>query len=145
MIRRLTRTAVLALVLGLAVLLVPDSAMQPIDSQLVKMQTAQGTDLGGLAHGKNVIVILAVGSDARPGENMLHTRGDALHLIFMNTRTHAAADIGIPRDSYVSIPGAGRSRINAALGLSSQGFSDRCEVPLGGGLRAAGTAGRLAG
>lgn len=38
-----------------------------------------------------------------------------------------------------------RSRINAALGLSSQGFSDRCEVPLGGGLRAAGTAGRLAG
>jgi len=38
-----------------------------------------------------------------------------------------------------------RSRINAALGLSSQGFSDRCEVPLAGGLRAAGAAGRLAG
>ncbi|MDF9876520.1 carboxymuconolactone decarboxylase family protein [Cellulosimicrobium cellulans] len=37
-----------------------------------------------------------------------------------------------------------RSRINAALGLSSQGFSDRCEVPLAGGLRAAGAAGRLA-
>ncbi|UKJ65241.1 carboxymuconolactone decarboxylase family protein [Cellulosimicrobium cellulans] len=38
-----------------------------------------------------------------------------------------------------------RSRINAALGLSSQGFSDRCEIPLAGGLRTAGTAGRLAG
>lgn len=36
-----------------------------------------------------------------------------------------------------------RSRINAALGLSSQGFSDRCEVPLAGSLRAAGTPGRL--
>lgn len=27
-----------------------------------------------------------------------------------------------------------RSRINAAMGLSTQGFSDRCEVPLGGAL-----------
>lgn len=27
-----------------------------------------------------------------------------------------------------------RSRINAAMGLSAQGFSDRCEVPLGGAL-----------
>jgi polyisoprenyl-teichoic acid--peptidoglycan teichoic acid transferase len=36
-------------------------------------------------------------------------------MIFVNTRTGAAADIGIPRDSYVSIPGAGSDRINAAL------------------------------
>jgi alkylhydroperoxidase family enzyme len=27
-----------------------------------------------------------------------------------------------------------RSRINSAMGLSTQGFSDRCEVPLGGAL-----------
>lgn len=27
-----------------------------------------------------------------------------------------------------------RSRVNAAMGLSAQGFSDRCEVPLGGAL-----------
>jgi alkylhydroperoxidase family enzyme len=27
-----------------------------------------------------------------------------------------------------------RSRINSAMGLSAQGFSDRCEVPLGGAL-----------
>jgi AhpD family alkylhydroperoxidase len=27
-----------------------------------------------------------------------------------------------------------RSRINATMGLSAQGFSDRCEVPLGGAL-----------
>src|SRR5690606_39851956 len=38
-----------------------------------------------------------------------------------------------------------RSRVNAALGLSSQGFSDRCAVPPAGGLRVAATAGRLAG
>ncbi len=38
-----------------------------------------------------------------------------------------------------------RSRVNAALGLSSQGFSARCAVPPAGGLRVAATAGRLAG
>lgn len=31
-----------------------------------------------------------------------------------------------------------RSRVNSAMGLSSQGFSDRCEVPLGGALAEAG-------
>ena len=36
-----------------------------------------------------------------------------------------------------------RSRVNAALGLSSQGLSDRCAVPLGGSLRAAGTPGTV--
>ncbi|MFD7023068.1 carboxymuconolactone decarboxylase family protein [Promicromonospora sukumoe] len=33
-----------------------------------------------------------------------------------------------------------RSRINAAMGLSSQGFSDRCDVPLGGPLAQVGEA-----
>jgi len=33
----------------------------------------------------------------------------------MDTRTGAATSIGIPRDSYVSIPGYGSNRINAAL------------------------------
>lgn len=114
-VRRLHRTAVLALVLGIAALVVPDGGVDPTYSTLVRMQTAESTDLGRLAHGKDVVVILAVGSDARPGENMLHTRGDALHLILMNTRTHAAADIGVARDSYVDIPGVGMNRINAAL------------------------------
>ena len=35
----------------------------------------------------DVVWILAVGSDARPGEDMTHTRGDALQLIGMNTKT----------------------------------------------------------
>ena len=55
------------------------------------------------------------GSDARPGEDMTRTRGDALQLIGMNTKTGAAAAIGIPRDSYVDIPGVGHDKINAAL------------------------------
>ena len=55
----------------------------------------------------DVVWILAVGSDARPGEEMTRTRGDALQLIGINTKTGAATAIGIPRDSCVPIPGDG--------------------------------------
>ena len=46
---------------------------------------------------------------------MTRTRGDALQLVGMNTKTGAATAIGIPRDSWVSIPGYGSDKINAAL------------------------------
>lgn len=36
-----------------------------------------------------------------------------------------------------------RSRVNAALGLTSQGFADRCAVPPAGPLRSTGASGRL--
>jgi polyisoprenyl-teichoic acid--peptidoglycan teichoic acid transferase len=46
---------------------------------------------------------------------MTHTRGDALHLIGIDSKTGAAADIGVPRDSWVDIPGVGHDKINASL------------------------------
>jgi len=108
--RRLLRPVVLTLVLAIAALIVPNSAVQPTDAALVKLQTAEGVDAGA-----GTIWILAVGSDARPGELMTRSRGDALQLVGLNTKTGAAAAIGIPRDSVVSIPGHGRNRVNAAL------------------------------
>ena len=108
--RRLLRTLVLGLILGVAALVVPDSAVKSTEVALVKVQRAESVDAGS-----DVIWILAVGSDARPGENMLRVRGDALQMVGLNTKTGAATSIGIPRDSYVSIPGVGSDRINAAL------------------------------
>ena len=46
---------------------------------------------------------------------MTRARGDALQLVGINTRTGAATAIGVPRDSWVSIPGHGLEKINAAL------------------------------
>ena len=108
--RRALRPVVLALVLAIAAFLVPNSAVQPTDAALVKIRSAEGVDAG-----PDMIWILAVGSDARPGQAMTRSRGDALQLVGLNTRTGAAAAIGIPRDSVVSIPGHGRNRVNAAL------------------------------
>jgi len=106
----LKRIVTLAVVLAVAALVVPDSAVKPTQMELVKLEHAAGVDVN-----KDIVWILAVGSDARPGEDMTHTRGDALQLIGMNLETGAAAAIGVPRDSWVPISGYGSNKINAAL------------------------------
>ena len=108
--RDLARGLVLGVVLAVTALVVPSSTVASTDAQLVRFKHSSGVDLN-----PDLVWILAVGSDARPGENMLRVRGDALQLVGMDTRTGAATSIGIPRDSYVSIPGHGSDRINAAL------------------------------
>ena len=108
--RRALRTAGLALALTGLALTVPDAGVRPTEAVLVDVQRAQGVDLS-----PSVVWILAVGSDARPGEEMTRTRADALQLVGMDVRTGAATAIGFPRDSYVDIPGYGRERINAAM------------------------------
>lgn len=106
----LKRYAVLAAVLSSLLVVVPDSGTAATRAVLVEFQHAQGVALED-----DMVWILGVGSDARPGEEMTRTRGDAIQLVGMNTRTGAATTIGIPRDSYVSIPGVGSDRINAAM------------------------------
>ena len=110
-IRRAAKAVTLAAVLALTAFVVPQSAVQSTDVSLVKIRHAQGVAVGGA----DVVWILAVGSDARPGEDMTRSRGDALQLVGINTRTGSATAIGVPRDSWVSIPGHGREKINSAL------------------------------
>ncbi len=107
---RWMRRAALAGVLGAALLAVPDSAVLPTDTALVKVERSHGVDLS-----PEVVWILALGSDARMGEDVVRSRADAIQLVGINTRTGAATSIGIARDSWVAIPGRGSNRINAAL------------------------------
>ncbi len=107
--RRIRRLTVFLLLLGIVAVVVPDSAVRPADLALVKVDRVQRTDA------PDMIWILAVGSDARPGQPMLRTHGDAIQLVGLNTRTHAATAIGIPRDSWVSIRGVGMAKINESL------------------------------
>ncbi len=55
-----------------------------------------------------------VGSDARPGENQDTARADSIHFVGIDARGRAGI-VGVPRDSWVPIPGAGNSKINASL------------------------------
>ncbi|UDY24697.1 LCP family protein [Nocardioides sp. Kera G14] len=109
-LRRLLVTTGLAGVLGTTLFVLPDSTAQPDSAVLVATNRARKVDIG-----KDMLYVLAVGTDARPGEDMLHARGDAIQMVSINTKTGASAIIGVPRDSWVDIPGHGFEKINAAL------------------------------
>lgn len=61
---------------------------------------------------KNIINILLVGSDARPGQG--RTRADAILLLSINKKTGNITLFSFMRDLYVQIPGYSDNRINAA-------------------------------
>lgn len=63
--------------------------------------------------------VAVIGSDARPGvcEPVEACLADSLHIIGINPRKRAAGIVGIPRDSYVDIPGHGTQKINNSLFL----------------------------
>jgi LCP family protein required for cell wall assembly len=59
------------------------------------------------------IFILMLGGDARQG-NSTQVRTDSIHIVAIVPGTLHASILGIPRDSYVNIPGHGKDKINAA-------------------------------
>ena len=61
------------------------------------------------------LFVLVIGSDARPGRSPVNARADSLHIVGVNPRRGRVSILGIPRDSWVSIPGSGTNKINAAL------------------------------
>jgi LCP family protein required for cell wall assembly len=104
------RVVVLAVVLAVGALVMPPATERHTDASLVKVQTAQAVD-----HPRNVVWVLCLGSDARPGQRLTGTRADAIQLVGLNLETGAGTMIGIPRDSYVDIRGHGRNKINASM------------------------------
>lgn len=62
-----------------------------------------------------VFYLLVIGSDARPGERVAGARADSLHIVGVNFRRGRAGIVGIPRDSFVPIPGVGTRKINESL------------------------------
>ncbi len=106
-VRRLATFGVLLALLGL---LIPNDSHYPTEFTLIKLETAHGLDATD-----HVVWILALGSDARPGQPYLGSRSDAIQLVGIDPVTHRGVTIGIPRDSYVNIPGYGQNKINAAM------------------------------
>lgn len=104
------RVLVLGLVLALTALVVPQATVRDAHVSLVKVEGARGIDPA-----RDVVWVLFLGSDARPGQGMTRARADAIQLTGVNLRTGAATVIGVPRDSYVNIPGRGRDKINSAM------------------------------
>jgi LCP family protein required for cell wall assembly len=117
------RRALAALVAGLLGWILIGTALEPSASRA----QVQSEDLGheiagsllpGFPTGRPFFVAV-IGSDARPGvcEPVEACLADSLHIIGINPKKRAAGIVGIPRDSYVEIPGQGMHKINDSLFL----------------------------
>lgn len=62
----------------------------------------------------NPMFALIIGSDVREGDPRAG-RADAIQIVAIDTKRGRGTIVGIPRDSYVPIPGSGTNKINAAL------------------------------
>jgi len=109
-LRRRTLIAVTALVAWVA-----GSALGSLGA--VAPASAQAGLVIGKAHagfapsltGDEPIVLLIVGSGARLGDDVENSIADSIHVLTINPDKHKATLIGIPRDSWVEIPGSGTS------------------------------------
>lgn len=110
MLSRARRWLSVGMLLALVTVLVPNAGHTEADSALLKVEHTHAVD-----RPRDVIWMLTLGSDARPGEPVTRSRADSIHLIGVNAKTGHGVIVGLPRDSYVDIPGHGRDKINASM------------------------------
>ena len=71
----------------------------------VMIRSAHGASFMPAIKGKRALFILALGSDARPGQSITRQRADSIHIIGVNKDRTRATILGFPRDSWVKISG----------------------------------------
>lgn len=90
----------------------------------------------GTYYGQGPRHVAVVGSDARTGQPVETSRADSIHFVALDG-AGAGAVVGLPRDSYVPIPGHGRGKITGSLSLGGpdlmmQAFRDLTGLPFEG-------------
>jgi len=80
--------------------------------------------------------LAVVGSDARPGQDVASSRADSIHFVALDGRGSGAI-VGLPSDSFVPLPGRGRSKITNALSIGGPemlmgAFEDLTGLPFEG-------------
>lgn len=65
----------------------------------------------------DLLFFLVIGSDARPGQDITRARADSIHIAAVDPLIRKGTVIGLPRDSFVNVPGHGQRKINSALAL----------------------------
>lgn len=103
------RRWLLGLVLLLTLVGMPGAVAKPAVLSIVGVGDAKTVDFED-----GVVWFLLIGSDARPGTDVLKGNADAIQLVGIDFDSGAAAAIGVPRDAWLEVDGQLR-RINAAL------------------------------
>jgi polyisoprenyl-teichoic acid--peptidoglycan teichoic acid transferase len=107
---------VIAALASAAVIRLDDHGVRAaVAEQAIEIHSAHGTSYVPALEGKRPLFILALGSDARPGEPVLGERSDSIHILGINLAQRRATILGFPRDSWVDIPGHGTQKITTAM------------------------------
>jgi len=88
--------------------------------------------------GKYPKIVAVIGSDARPGHDPLRAQADSIHFVGLDG-TGAASILGLPRDSWVPVPGFGNQKATTSLvkggpEVMMQTFSDLTQLEFDGYL-----------
>ena len=80
--------------------------------------------------------LAVVGSDARPGQDRETSRADSIHFVALDGKGDGAI-IGLPRDSFVPVPGFGTRKVTGSLALGGPdtmmaAFSELTALPFEG-------------
>ena len=69
---------------------------------------------------ENILTFALFGTDSRDSNNMSAGRSDSIIIASINTNTHTLKLISIPRDTYVSVDGYGKTKINHAYAYGGE-------------------------
>ena len=87
----------------------PSASPAPGASPLITLPTLEPTPAGE----DGPVTVLLLGTDRRPGEEVT-PRSDAMLLVRVDPGRQRVAVLSLPRDLWVTIPGHGQNRLNAA-------------------------------
>lgn len=94
-------------------LIAPVKAASPTEDTAVEIRKVAGSNWYPTS-GKPLFIAV-LGSDTRNGPpSGGGGRCDAIHIVAINAQEKAGTILNLPRDSYVPVPGMGRTKINAA-------------------------------
>jgi LCP family protein required for cell wall assembly len=74
---------------------------------------------------KGTLNYVLLGSDSRDPDNAGNGRSDTIMIVHLNAKRNQAYIVSFPRDMYVSIPGYGRNKINAAYSFGGPALTVR--------------------
>lgn len=72
---------------------------------------------------ENIITFALFGTDSRNTDNMASGRSDTIIVASVNTKFKTIKLISIPRDTYVDVPGHGKTKINHAYAYGGEALS----------------------
>lgn len=81
-------------------------------------------------------IVAVIGSDARPGHDPLTAQADSIHFVGLDDSGNASV-LGLPRDAWVPVPGAGNMKATSSLARGGPEtmmatFSDLTELQFDG-------------